>query len=533
MKKFLYIFLIFLGNLINAQSELVFVYFKDKPNSAAFFANPTSELTQKSIDRRTNLGIVLTEQDAPIEATYIQNIKDLGYKVTDYSKWLNGVAVNADSVQIADLKTKSYIQKVESFVVHSTILKHSTLKQNKFKDLYKNNLQNFNYGLGAGQIDQVNLRAVHVAGFTGKNITIAMIDTGFPTVDTGSVYARIRDNNQIKGGYNFVNKSADIYNTSVNPHGSYCLGVIAAYVDGEFVGSAPDADFYLYASEDASVEIPEEQLYWIEAAEEADRKGVDIISTSLGYYEFDDPRYSLQYSDMNGKTSFIARGAEIATQKGIVVVAANGNEGTISWHYLVTPADNKAVFSIGAVNPAGDSASFSSYGPNSEGDIKPDGSTRGSSTYLGFNNTITSGGGTSFATPLAAGGIACLLQANMIENRETLKNLLRQKASLYPAHDDQKGFGILNFGDVLPKVLANNNVSLKSILKIYPNPVKDILTFQIAEKAVKAEIYDSLGRKIKNLKEDSQNNVSELKTGIYYLKVKTTTSEYIEKFIKK
>ncbi|MCB4235592.1 S8 family serine peptidase [Kaistella anthropi] len=112
----------------------------------------------------------------------------------------------------------------------------------------------------------------------------------------------------------------------LNNHGSYCLGVIAGYIENSYVGSAPDADFYLYASEDAANEIPEEMIYWAEAAEEADRKGVDIITTSLGYYDFDDSRYNLLYSDMDGSTSFIARAAHIAAEKGIFVLAAAGNE---------------------------------------------------------------------------------------------------------------------------------------------------------------------------------------------------------------
>ena len=534
MKKILFFCALVCVVSLSAQSELVFVYFKDKPNKAAFYTNPTIELTQKSLDRRTKLGIALNDQDAPIESSYIQNIKDLGFTVTDYSKWLNGVALTVTSAQVADLKTKSYVKSIESFVVHnSAVTKSINEKINKFELFNKSTLSNFNYGFAAAQIDQVNLRPVHVAGYTGSGVTIAVIDVGFPTVDTGSVYARIRNNNQIKGGYNFVQKNSDIYNTSLNAHGSYCLGVIAAYVENSFVGTAPDADFYLYESEDGTQEVPQEQLYWIEAAEEADRKGVDIISTSLGYNKFDDSRYNLLYSDMNGKTSFIARGAEIATTKGIFVVAATGNEALNSWHYVVTPADNKNVFSIGSVDLNGDSSSFSSFGPNGSGDIKPDASARGSSTYLGFNNNVTSASGTSFATPLAAGGIACLLQAMGSENRDDLKNLLRQNSSLYPGHDDQKGYGILNFGKVLSKLLLTNEVSVSNDLKIYPNPVKDILNFQTTEKIISVGLFDSLGRLIRNLGFLPSNNVNNLSSGVYFLKVTTDKKTYVQKFIKK
>lgn len=533
MKKVLLICLSVCYSAISAQTELVFVYFKDKPNKASFYANPASELSQKSLNRRTSLGIALNDQDAPIETAYIQNVKNLGYTVTDFSKWLNGVAVLATKAQIADLKTKTFVSNVESFIVHENGGKMQTEKINKFDDYNKNSLANFNYGSGAAQIDQVNLRPLHVAGFTGAGMTIAVIDTGFPTVDTGSVYARVRNNNQIKGGYNFINKTTDIYNTALNNHGSSCFGTIAGFVENQFVGSAPDADFYLYATEDAVNEIPQEQLYWIEAAEEADRKGVDVISTSLGYYDFDDSRYSLIYSDMDGKKSFIARGAEIASDKGIFVVVANGNEAQKPWKYLITPADNKKVFSIGAVTVNGNSSGFSSFGPNASGDIKPDASARGSNTFFGLNNSVTSGSGTSFAAPLAAGGITCLLQAMKTTSRETVKNMLRQKSSLFPSSDPQKGFGILNFGKVLEAFLATTESVKGTGLKIVPNPVGEILNFQFSEQIVSVQIYDSLGRIIKSLPTAKNSNVSELKTGIYFLKVKTANSEYIEKFTKK
>ena len=95
---------------------MVFVYFKDKPNASIFLANPLSELSQKALDRRINLGIAITAQDAPIEPTYIQNIQNLGFTVNDKSKWLNGVAVNATAAQIAQLQAEPYVLKVESFV---------------------------------------------------------------------------------------------------------------------------------------------------------------------------------------------------------------------------------------------------------------------------------------------------------------------------------------------------------------------------------------------------------------------------------
>lgn len=528
MKKLLLSFLTFISIFIFSQTQLVFVYFKDKPNAASFYANPTSELSQKSLDRRTKLGIALNDQDAPIEPAYIQNIKDLGFTVTDYSKWLNGVAVNATSEQITLLQGQSYVQSVESFIVHPLTGKTAKTNTNKkFSEL----LSSFDYGNGASQIDQINLRQLHLAGFTGSGITIAVIDTGFPTVDTGSAYARIRDNNQIKGGYNFISKNSDIYNTSLSTHGSTVLGAIAGYIDGSFVGSAPDANFYLYCSEVNAVEIPEEELYWIESAEDADRKGVDLITTSLGYSTFDDIRYNLTYADMNGKVSFIARVAEIAVNKGIFVLAAAGNSGQKDWHYILTPADNAKVFTIGAVDSSGNPSSFSSYGPNAEGVIKPDGSARGSSTATVYNNSVTSSNGTSLSTPVAAGGVTCLIQAFPTMNRDTMRDLLRKTASLYPGTSLQMGYGILNFGSLFDS-LNNSESNNNNTISIYPNPVQKVLNISTDVEISSIEIYDHLGRLILKNQNSQKIKVENMLKGVYYLKIATKSKTFYKKFIK-
>ena len=264
MKKIIQIYFLFFFSFAFSQTELVFVYFKDKPNASAFLANPTTELSQKSIDRRQNLNIPITEQDAPIEPNYIQNIKNLGFTVTDVSKWFNGVAVNATTAQIAQLQTEPYVLKVESFVKNNPSGK--TAKKEKFPKNLSSKIS-FNYGNSLAQIEQVNLRTLHVQGFTGSGISIAVIDTGFPTVNTGSAFARMRNNGQIKDVYNFLSTNTDVYNTSLNNHGTNCLGIIGGYLDGTFVGAAPDANFYLYATEVGDEEIPEEELYWIQAAE--------------------------------------------------------------------------------------------------------------------------------------------------------------------------------------------------------------------------------------------------------------------------
>ncbi|WP_426477949.1 S8/S53 family peptidase [Chryseobacterium sp. CBSDS_008] len=532
MKKFL-LFCFLTGYLtVSAQTELVFVYFTDKPNKAAFYANPLSELSQKSLNRRATLGIPLNDQDAPIEQSYLQNLQNLGFAVTDYSKWLNGAAVNATPAQKTLLQSQSFVSSVESFARNTS----GTLKtaSGKWKDdaSFNKILTNFNYGAGAAQIDQVNIRPLHLAGYTGTGVSIAVIDAGFPTVNTGTAFARLWTDNHIKASYDFVTKTGDIYNTALSPHGSVVLGVIGGYLQDTFAGAAPDADFYLYRSENAAVEIPEEELYWIEAAEEADTKGVEIITSSLGYNVFDDSRYNYTYAHMNGNTSFIARGAGIAAEKGIFVLAATGNSGQQPWHYLLTPSDNANVFSIGSVDSAGNVSGFSSYGPNALGVVKPDGSTQGTGTTTVYDNATLIVNGTSIATPIAAGGVACLIQAFPTMNREQMRTKLRQTASLYPAHSDQTGYGILNFGSLYNLVLNTSEIVKKEKYAIFPNPAKNILNIATEQEVQSLEIYDNLGRLIRKSNNQKSIKVEDFSKGTYYLKIQMKDSVSYEKFLK-
>lgn len=526
--------LILVTSIIKSQTQLVFVYFTDKPNKAAFYANPLSELSQKSLDRRTSLGIQLNDQDAPIEPTYLQNLTNLGFNVVDSSKWLNGVALQATTAQVAVLQSQPYVQSVQSFARNAG---NSSTGGPQPKNLVLTNPINtnqiiYNYGQALNQIEQVNLKPLHLANFTGNGVTIAVIDTGFPTVDTGSAFAYIRNNNKIKGGYNFISKNSDIYNPSLPAHGTAVLGDISGFIQDTFVGSAIDADLYLYCSEINPAEIPEEEIYWIEAAEEADRKGVDIISTSLGYYYFDDPQYNYSYSDMNGSTSFIARAAGIAVDKGIFVIAANGNSGNAPWHYLLTPADNEKVFSIGAVDASGNPGVFSSYGPNSAGVIKPDASARGVAATTVLDGSTLTGDGTSLSAPIAAGGVACLIQAFPNLDRNVMRNRLRQTASLYPNHTDQMGYGILNFWNFYQNNLSlSENEAINISCEIYPNPTNDFVIIKTKHIVDHVDVYDNIGRLVYSAAKQNKINVKEFQAATYYFKIQIKNQTFYKKIL--
>lgn len=87
-------------------------------------------------------------------------------------------------------------------------------------------------------------------------------------------------------------------------------------------------------------------------------------------------------------------------------------------------------------------------------------------------------------------------------------------------------------------VLSTDEVGKKESIKIYPNPTAEILNIETDSKINSIAIFDAKGSLIKNFQETGISNgkrinVSDLISGIYMVKVKTSTSEFTKKFVKK
>jgi subtilisin family serine protease len=306
---------------------------------------------------------------------------------------------------------------------------------------------------------------------------------------------------------------------------------------GQLVGSCPKANFYLYRTEDASGESPVEEQYWAAAAERADSIGVDVISTSLGYNQFDNPVFNHTYADMNGNTTIIAKAADLAAKKGMIVVVAAGNDGAGTWHFISTPGDADSVLTVGAVNAAGTVAGFSSFGPSADGQVKPSVASMGVSTAISSTaGTIVAGNGTSFATPNMAGLVTCLWQAFPdFTNMEIIQAVIKS-SSIYDAPNDRIGYGIPNFHKAFDdlnqqKILRNINTILgNNRIKIFPNPFTNNFNIVINPQhtaIASFNLYDALGRLYVSKKVSLQEgqmqflkfeNLQLLQKGIYTLK---------------
>ena len=550
MKKLFPLF-VFLISLQLFSQEDAWVYLKDKPNSATFLATPLNMLSQRSLDRRTRQNIALDIKDVPVEATYYNQIKSTSeITVLAKSKWLNAIHVQGTKAKVNSLKnTFTFIQSIE-FADNSLNASGKKLpksnaitKRNKFAEA----TTDFNYGNATSQITINKGEYLHQQGYSGSGMHIAVIDGGFPNVDTMDAFQRIRDNNQILGGYDFVKRNSNFYVQEfsgvnlINTHGTKVLSTIAGYIDGQFVGSAPDASFYLFITEDTVNEVPLEESLWVEAAERSDSLGVDVINTSLGYSVFfDETKYNYSYSDMNGVTTFISRGAKEAVLKGMIVVTSAGNEGNDPYKYMNAPADVETVFTIGAVNSSKLIAGFSSYGPTANGKIKPDALAHGWNTYVidPITNAMRTGSGTSYASPIMSGLVACFWQAFPNLTNTQIMQRIRETGYKFNNPHEQYGYGLPNFETAYGNVLNVTEQEFIKGISVYPNPISSTFTLKTTRNnlsSLSIQIFNVIGKKVyeeKNLKSKTID-VSELNTGIYILKIMNETQQKTIKLIKK
>ena len=540
-------FTIFLTTFISAQ-EHAWVYLSDKENVNDYLANPLTMLSQRALDRRNAQGIAVDYVDVPITPSYITDISNAtGITYVGASKWMNAIHVTGSQANINALETTyAYIDHIE--FANDALNTFTEGEENNNHDYQGAHLNKFpeetnaiiyDYGLAANQIQMFNAHKLHEMDYTGTGKIIAVIDAGFPNVNTNQGFDKIRTNGQILGGYDFTNDSPNVY--TGHSHGSNVLSFIAGYYDGtnNYVGTAPDAQFYLFISEDAGSETPAEETYWLMAAEQADYYGADILNTSLGYFTFDDPDYDYNYAtDLDGNTSFITRGANIAFTRGMIVVNAAGNEGNnSSWGgRVLVPADAENVLSVGAVNASGNYASFSSRGPTSDNRLKPDVAVQGQTAYyITTSGSITGGSGTSYASPLLAGGIACLWQALPNKTNAEIVQFVKESASIYNSPNYQLGYGIPDLD--LALTLNVKDVNVENSFGLYPNPATNAFTIVLPNFVTEAtvNIFDILGNNIleRTIQNDSTIDSSEFANGIYLVKIESEALTQTLKLIKK
>lgn len=551
-KYFLLIFSGFFSLHISAQFTKYVVRFKDKKGTPYSINNPSKFLSQRAIERRAKQQILIDETDLPIVPAYLDSIRSVpNITVLDVSKWFNQVCIaTTDSNAIARINEFPFV--VQTNPVKRLLFPNKQnrqqanekLKQNKFNEEIEKisspasppvPADYYSYGNSFAQIHIHNGEYLHNKGFRGQGMLIALLDAGFYHYKTLAAFDSVNLNNQVIDTYDFVDNESSVNEDYY--HGMMCFSTMAGNIPGELVGSCPEAKFLLYRSEDVNSESPVEEQYWIAAAERADSAGADVISTSLGYNLFDNPGFDFSYADMNGHTSIIAKAATIAARKGMIVLAAAGNEGDNAWHYIITPADADSILSVGATDASGNVAAFSSYGPSSDGRVEPTVASVGSGTAVSSTNgSIVAGYGTSFATPNLAGLVTCLWQAFPEFSNMQIIDAVKRSSSIYDHPDNRIGYGIPDFQKAFEdlahqRAVKNGDSLLKNqFIKVFPNPFKDQFQVVIKPKRTSTatfKLFDIAGKlyftqKVPLQQDQTQlinfDQLQSLQKGIYVLK---------------
>jgi len=478
--------ILFSGSILAQEQGSYIVELNDKKSDYYSTSNPQAFLTDKALARRTKYGITINEKDLPVSPEYVYAIQRAGYKVTNRVKWLNTLIVKGVGRQpLADF---DFVHKVTATLAY----KSDSANEKPFfsgeklvdgpVDYKESETQNrYDYGSSFNQISMLNGHLLHNEGYNGKGITIAVLDAGFQKVDEIAAFDSLWINDQIIDTKNFVN-SENVFSPDINSHGMHVLSTMGGYLPGELVGTAPKADYYLVRTEDATDEYLLEEYYWVDGAEYADSVGADIINSSLGYTNgFKEPRNNHTYEDMNGDSTPVTIGADIAAQKGILVVNSAGNSGNDEWEYIGAPADGDSVLAVGAVGANGNYVSFSSKGPTYDGRVKPNVAAKGASVTVAAKwGGVTYINGTSFSSPLTAGMAASLWQALPEKTNMELIDLIQENGHQFENPDTLLGYGLPDYAAALNLTGIAPHNRRELVQKIGPNPFDDYIDVKTA-----------------------------------------------------
>lgn len=487
------------------------------------------KLSKDAIERKKKYGVVIDEKDYQIESTRIDKISEIAPVILQ-SKWLNAVSVSASPAQIRLIEKLPFVASVV------VLKKENTVKTsaNKFETQYT--IEQYGNTYPQINIHQGNL--LHDAGFQGQGMKIAIFDAGFTDVKLNQSFKHLIDENRVISVKNIVENTNNVF--TLDNHGTNVLGCLAAFVKDTIAATAPKANYYLFLTEDVRSESRLEELNWAIAAEIADSIGVDIINSSLGYHEFDDPSQNYTKSQLDGNTTIVSRAASIACQKGILVVNSAGNMGNNTWRTITAPADVADVVTVGASDVNRNIAVFSSRGYNSINVIKPNVISVGWGTTMYYNDgNYAVGSGTSFSSPVMAGLIACFWQKNKWMKPEEVRQLIYSSSTHFTQPNEDWGFGIPEFKRIID---VNSIIISNKELSIYPNPTmksvvvevnsnssidnSELSVFNFGKEVMKNKIT------LKKGKNQFFVDIEGLAKGLYFVKVKMDNYTIESKFEK-
>ena len=420
--------------------------------------NPTSYFSPEARARRRRQHLPAFETtDLPVRPDYVAAIAARADTVTLVSRWFNAVSCRATPAQAAALRQLPGVRLVTrwpSRAVEATSLAPepenaalipgsvgalcTSANHEGGKEIVSAN----DYLLARRQVAHLDGPALREAGLQGQGMRIAVFDVGFRGLPQHPAFAELVNGKRIVATHDFLRNRDDVF--VGGSHGTEVMGCLAGRLPagpgglpGSALGLAPAADYLLARTEQLHRERYAEEEAWLAAVEWADRLGADIINSSLAYTE---QRYFPE--QMDGRRSLIARAANLAARKGLLVVSAAGNDGADDWVRMGTPADADSALAIGGLDPeTGLHVDFSSYGPTADRRRKPNLAAFGIVLTTTPNGRYDRLEGTSFSAPLVAGLAAVLWQRQRQLTSMQLFALLEQAGELYPYFDYAHGYG--------------------------------------------------------------------------------------------
>ena len=440
--------------IVSAQKKLDYylVYWKtSKENN-----HKSLQLSETAIQRRRSFNVELQANDYSIDPQQIKFLSSLtNVQQHGHSRWLNASMIACDSSNVLlALSTHDAIERIEYMgslpkygshyqpkiaVPDSYYLKGQRLAEIKRKAL---NGSDSIFSFGA---NQKAYQLLNVKPFTSSKLLrqpyIAVLDAGFYNA------YQIKGNEDLLNGstviYDFVEHDTNVWEDDA--HGANVLALMKTYDTEHYMGSSPFAQYALFRTENTHYESPVEAFNWVLAAEKADSLGCDAIVSSLGYNQFDDANLGYAFAVLDGQSSLAAKAANIAFQKGILVIVSAGNDGDTKWHHISTPGDAAMAITVGACNYQYKHALFSSFGPNAKGMVKPDLLAPGQGIVLNTPFGYKMGNGTSYSTPILAGLLCNILMQRYQSNTFDLsffKSQIQMASSHTFKPDSAYGYGI-------------------------------------------------------------------------------------------